>query len=558
MSLTPLISSQVGTPTPFAPYALQEKYQLSRVIQSQWKQNPRPDFTKSFVLLITPHAFCYAILNRIIYVIDLALHLNKGQLNRPLNHKKFTPLHVAVISGNLGATEQLLKEEAQSNSRDVHGWTPLHHAALQGNSLMIELLLARGSSQALTTNMGGTHQDIWNLTHSDPVNPHEKIRLIWQEGGEQTQLTQAKFHELTSAVFIEENNMTRDHLWSEWNSSSAILDACVFPFTMQIAQQYGEFVKKPPIHILRKVTHDSQGIPLFSSPGLGLFAHHPIKRGDIIGEYQGNIRQNPIYDKFLLGWNSGLTHRNEIPQINDGFINVVLVLIPNTKGLSRRQMFIAADDIQPGEQLCWNYSLNHIKLGPYAELRPQEVRAFIKLENVDELIQCLATALVNRKLSFENFVRAEKFRYILTTPSVLFTMTLDGTLDGTTAKKLLATSYNMDCIQANDPKILQGVVESALECRHLKNRLQSLPRMAAAYYQYFITLSAKEGIVVTLALARENNKSLSNAFSRIEKSLGQLDKEGLKKCDAMLLDLWNKNLVPENDMFLSARLCKEA
>jgi hypothetical protein len=546
MSSSVNISKQAGQiAATFSISGLAENYGLPQAIQAEWKRSLMPDFTKPFTLTVTTHALCYAVTYRITSIIDFALQLTKepNELNVPFGNKKFTYLHLTVISSNLEAAEQLLKAKADPDSCDTCDWTPLHHAALSGNAQMIQLFRAYGANQKMTTNMGGTYQDVWNLTHLVSPNPHDKIRLIWQEDGKQSQLTQATFQKLASSVFVEENHIAREHLWKDWNSLTDIQDE--FSFTSKSAQKYKEFTKKPSIHILSRVTRDTQGNLLPSSPGLGLFAEHLYEKEQVIGEYQGVIQPNPEYNPYLLFNTSGLTHRNELSHINDGFPNIVCVPIHCISGLPTRRVFITANQIQPGEQFCWNYGLNKCKIRPYAELRPKESRDFIKSENVDELILYLRTTGTSGRLSFEEFVRAEKFRYILETPAVLYTMTLDGTLDSVKAKRLFTISNLMTRMDQNGPKILQNLVEIALECRSLKSRfLPNFPRIAAVYDQYFKAMPATAGILATLTLAQQTNSFLASKLMLIEKERMQSKDTVWDDCDDFFLNLWKTEIIP--------------
>lgn len=57
-----------------------------------------------------------------------------------------TPLHLAVISGNLRTVDQLIGAGAELEACDCRGWTPLHWAAItNGNPKLIERLLAAGA-----------------------------------------------------------------------------------------------------------------------------------------------------------------------------------------------------------------------------------------------------------------------------------------------------------------------------------------------------------------------------------------------------------------------------
>lgn len=59
---------------------------------------------------------------------------------------KTTPLHLAAKFGNLSKAKALLdKKEVDVDSLDEFQRTPLHHASLQGHTLLIEFLLSKGA-----------------------------------------------------------------------------------------------------------------------------------------------------------------------------------------------------------------------------------------------------------------------------------------------------------------------------------------------------------------------------------------------------------------------------
>jgi hypothetical protein len=56
-----------------------------------------------------------------------------------------TPLHVAVQNGNMDIFTMLVEHGAGIDSPDGKGWTPLHHACVEGRRAMAEVLLGLGA-----------------------------------------------------------------------------------------------------------------------------------------------------------------------------------------------------------------------------------------------------------------------------------------------------------------------------------------------------------------------------------------------------------------------------
>lgn len=57
----------------------------------------------------------------------------------------FTPLHLAVRSGNQAAAEALLRKGASPAAVDRNKRTPLHHAVQSGHVRIVEMLLTNGA-----------------------------------------------------------------------------------------------------------------------------------------------------------------------------------------------------------------------------------------------------------------------------------------------------------------------------------------------------------------------------------------------------------------------------
>jgi len=72
-------------------------------------------------------------------IIEILYKKNSSLLNAPVNTEA-TPLHVALCNQNFDAARKLLDLGANTGSKDVDGWTPLHYAAKNCDAKMIELL----------------------------------------------------------------------------------------------------------------------------------------------------------------------------------------------------------------------------------------------------------------------------------------------------------------------------------------------------------------------------------------------------------------------------------
>jgi ankyrin repeat protein len=72
-----------------------------------------------------------------------------------------TPLHDAALSGQLAAAEFLLDHGAETDARDSeNGATPLHRAASWGRRDVVELLLKHGADRTIRDKSGHTALDL--------------------------------------------------------------------------------------------------------------------------------------------------------------------------------------------------------------------------------------------------------------------------------------------------------------------------------------------------------------------------------------------------------------
>jgi hypothetical protein len=446
---------------------------------------------------VSIYALDLALIHRIEHVVNFVIDWYKGTgtLNKPTTGQGLSPLHIAVMVGYEEAVRKLVEAGAVLDSQDKAHWTPLHHAALLQSKEMIAILVNAGASEVSRSLTNGTYRDVLNCLDSVEKDPSMPIPLFGEVKGQT--LTHAQFKQLTGAVYVHEVYLTQKLMLAEWSFAATAKDVFpknAIPFKEKYEKQYSNDIDKIPIHQLKKVTQDSSRKALISSPGYGLYAARSFTLGEMIGEYKGLLSDTAIVNEYSIGcpgWKSidALTHRNDIPHINDGFMNVVLV--PGTKigGLSMRCLFVAAEDIKEEEQFCWNYGFHPLtKLwNPYVELRPTEVRKFIKAYRIEELVECLKNAIMNKTVTFESFVKAEKFRYILQTPAVIFSMILDKTVTPEEGNQLLKRSFEMNCIPSDQKDFSwKNLGNVAQQCLTIKETLSKRKDCLVNKYDDFI------------------------------------------------------------------------
>ncbi len=511
---------------------LGDRYNLFAEI---WQETPdRPPY---FMQVSIP-ALNLAIKHRIEHVINFVVqfYAHKEDLNQTTPHRKFTPLHIAAITSNVEAAEQLIRAGAEVNCRDSEKWTPLHHAALAGNQVMIDLLLRSGADCMAETSLGATFQNLTELLHP----PQSAPRIFWRDAeGVENLLSRDGFHKLTTAHFTSENVACEQQLFSYWNSFPKVALQDELVFANEFKQKYLEQLEMP-VHAMSKVWHDSEGAKLISSPGLGLFAKKPFEAKEIIGEYLGVVSQSNGSNVSDLITIDATAHRNEIPIINDGFINCVMIPVHGVRGLPTREIMVAAEPIGKGDQFCWNYGFHPTKMGPYVELRKKEVRKFVKTCNFQEMAHLLTRVGVSGNVRFEDFIKAEKFRYILCTPSLIFLLGLEGVLNDARVKELHTLSYLLQIFPVNTHPELRSIPDVVRISRELINKLQCcFPRLSKAYYQFLLDLPARGGITVTLDFANQAHAAITSKLKHIAKDIDLTERwdEG----DVVMLDNMQKN-----------------
>lgn len=103
-----------------------------------------------------------AIKNKHFYVFDF-LHKRKDthdndtihQFHNYLSGARFATLHIECLLGDLNATEDAIKKGG-INAQTVYGHTPLHIAAINKNSSIVDLLIKNGADKSIIDKDGKT------------------------------------------------------------------------------------------------------------------------------------------------------------------------------------------------------------------------------------------------------------------------------------------------------------------------------------------------------------------------------------------------------------------
>ncbi|OWF40230.1 protein phosphatase 1 regulatory subunit 27-like [Mizuhopecten yessoensis] len=77
-----------------------------------------------------------------------------------INDAGLTPLHQAVLDGNMMAVRLLIEHGANVNKQDEDSWSPLHAACAEGHADIAKLLLQHGAKKDLLTEDGERPLDL--------------------------------------------------------------------------------------------------------------------------------------------------------------------------------------------------------------------------------------------------------------------------------------------------------------------------------------------------------------------------------------------------------------
>ncbi|KAB8339216.1 hypothetical protein FH972_022150 [Carpinus fangiana] len=108
--------------------------------------------------------------------VELLLKRSDVDVNSRDEHG-WTPLHSSAFEGHEGVVKLLLqRSDVDVNSREKDGWTPLHHSIDKGHKGVVKLLLKRGD-----VDVNSRDEEGWTPLHSSALGGHEGVvKLLLQ------------------------------------------------------------------------------------------------------------------------------------------------------------------------------------------------------------------------------------------------------------------------------------------------------------------------------------------------------------------------------------------
>jgi len=207
-------------------------------------------------------------------------------------------------------------------------------------------------------------------------------------------------------TFVHENIAKPEELMQMWKQASANIGN--FPSRLDVTEQlskYTAFKASPPKLSVEPITHDDQGREIFlGSSFCGVIARAPIKKGELVAEYTGEMFSQDIVafgsaaEYLWTDWPpvDSRQFRSAGSMINHAFPNTIVDSTYATEklgldGLPYRKMIIATDDIAEGEQIALNYGFSYEWNQPPIELRPAALIKFVKKHTWQSLMDFLAS-----------------------------------------------------------------------------------------------------------------------------------------------------------------------
>ena len=106
-------------------------------------------------------------------------HLNACVDANAQTRSENTPLHAAAYQGHSDVVELLIANDADVNASDMRGWIPLHAAVDQGHAAVADLLIVKGADLNARMKGGGyTVLDLANLKEQTEI-----AALLRKHGG---------------------------------------------------------------------------------------------------------------------------------------------------------------------------------------------------------------------------------------------------------------------------------------------------------------------------------------------------------------------------------------
>lgn len=352
---------------------------------------------------------------------------------RKWNNKKYskfqlTPLHLSVMRPcpHPEVISKLVQSEASVDSTDFKGFTPLMHAAIIGDQALIARLLQQKANPKIKNELEGTFEDYKRM-----INP-----FVQQGENIQDFFSQSSFIPdcLGSNTTFVEHNVARPsvlaQLWNQPKAETQNVKNCLKKMRRDLKNQFE-----------KQLDHPTSAIKRLENGRCGAVATKLIKKGEPIGLYTGEVTLSQPDDvEYYFSPIDGKYYRGVLAMSNDGFPNSDALFIRPLMGLEEQALMFATEDIQPGEEIVWNYgSGHHVKWKGHEEPRLQDLLDYFRLHSFAEIIentQLLLNDQVPQNKIWDCYDQFIKLQYILKTPSSFIVLIEEKIIDTSKIKNL--------------------------------------------------------------------------------------------------------------------------
>ncbi|MBN9377417.1 MAG: hypothetical protein BGO14_10015 [Chlamydiales bacterium 38-26] len=373
--------------------------------------------------------------------------LDKKGLDCIVDKKGLTLLMACVIVDDYPTAQYLLSRKVSVLKKDNSGWTAFHHAAIQGNQTMLDLLkyskeVKDQNPELLENNCGLNYRIMRQLLERTLPPPERPVFHYFDEESQQVihNASAHKFFELTQSWFVQESLVSPYYLIDQWDQKRSIESMEEKEESMEekdpskakhffdylnyfiVGNKYAKFKKDPcPLYL-------KQTPPI----GWGVYADRKIKPGEIVAQYAGQYVRKGSHSTYYGGDVDGKIFRNLGPLVNDGMPNIVPVHV--TIDHLPVVVYMSISRIKKGRELFIDYGYSHsVKHGPYRCKDLETLIEYITIQGGIKKIFRTYEELSDEKQYLHHFQVALRvaylksvLSYIFHTPSVLLDLVFRG------------------------------------------------------------------------------------------------------------------------------------
>lgn len=383
--------------------------------------------------------------------IDFFVFINPQLLAKPdSTPMKFTPLHVAVITGRKHIAEKilealkktgLLKEAIEMT--DAHYFRAIHHAAPRKK--MADLLLKYGADPTAKTPMNGTLQSYSRMT-TEKLD-HRELKgeicsidyVSFREKGVTTSISKlidnGTLENKTGIKDFRDGLYVNEESWKNlWLYPSESINDSGFGkklvFESELTEWYDAYKKSG--HKAKLVIQKSPALEKVSQLSLGVFAGEFLSFKLIIGSYGAKVigdSEAKQLSSFRTKFIDAKFTANALSRINAGFPNVYSQVQFYDGFLAPIYFVSEPDGIKEGEELLANYGFDYSYSAytkPFIILGEERMMSFFAkgIEPISHQMDIFSKNLPKELMNC-NFL-ADKLLYPLAFPTALIKLHLTG------------------------------------------------------------------------------------------------------------------------------------